>query len=87
MGGEDLFRLREYEHRFAPRLLLRAFDSVLEARGLRCGARAALGRGAARFVVELRLRRETTSQLKGRSHLIGSRNAIDHIAKGRPPDP
>ena len=30
-----------YEHRLAPRLLLRAFDSVLEARGLRCGARAA----------------------------------------------
>ena len=48
MGGEDLFRLREYEHRFAPRLLLRAFDSVLEARGLRCRARAAFSTLASR---------------------------------------
>ena len=38
--GDDLF-LCLCAHRLAPRLLLRAFDSVLEARGLRCGARAA----------------------------------------------
>ena len=37
-----------YEHRLAPRLLLRAFDSVLEARGLRCGARAAFSTLASR---------------------------------------
>ena len=38
-GGDCFFCL--CAHRLAPRLLLRAFDSVLEARGLRCGARAA----------------------------------------------
>ena len=38
-GGDCFFCL--CAHRLAPRLLLRAFDSVLEANGLRCGARAA----------------------------------------------
>ena len=38
-GGDCFFCL--CAHRLAPRLLVRAFDSVLEARGLRCGARAA----------------------------------------------
>ena len=38
-GGDCSFCL--CAHRLAPRLLVRAFDSVLEARGLRCGARAA----------------------------------------------
>ena len=46
--GDDLFFLPVYEHRLAPRLLLRAFDSVLEARGLRCGARAAFSTLASR---------------------------------------
>ena len=56
--GDDLFFCL-CAHRLAPRLLLRAFDSVLEARGLRCGARAAF---AARWDAQLRFadgRRQT----------------------------
>ena len=54
-----------YEHRLAPRLLLRAFDSVLEARGLRCESRAAFC-GAVGHAVSLR-RWEASCQLGGYS--------------------
>ena len=57
--GDDLFFCL-CAHRLAPRLLLRAFDSVLEARGLRCGARAAFC-GAVGLAASLR-RWEATDQ-------------------------
>ena len=50
-GGDYFFCL--CAHRLAPRLLLRAFDSVLEARGLRCGARAAFCDAGFAFCVVL----------------------------------
>ena len=59
-GGDCFFCL--CAHRLAPRLLLRAFDSVLEARGLRCGARAAFRDAASR-----NLRSEWTENLQRES--------------------
>ena len=61
-GGDCFFCL--CAHRLAPRLLLRAFDSVLEARGLRCGARAAFcGAVDTRFASQM----EAICQLGGYS--------------------
>ena len=68
-GGDCFFCL--CAHRLAPRLLLRAFDSVLEANGLQCGARAAFCDAGFAFLACRLLRNDFRSGRSGHFSTLG----------------